>query len=95
LDKSGDHKAFIVCRDGAGDVPFVRLKARGYLNIPQLSLEAANLFIVLGHKVLLSQDLLLSLSKLLGKLVSMMVDGGDKAVGGGTNSVAKVLLLKE
>ena len=44
---------------------------------------------------MLGQDLLLSLSKLLVVLESVVVDDGDEAVGGGADGVAEVLLLKE
>ena len=55
----------------------------------------SDFFVVLGHELMLGQDLLLSLSKLLVMLVSVMVDGGNKAVGGGVDGVAEVLLLEE
>jgi len=95
LDELGDHKAPIVGGDGAGDTPLIGLKARGYLDVPQLPLEELDFFVVLGHELMLGQDLLLSLSKLLVMLVSVMVDGGNKAVGGGVDGVAEVLLLEE
>jgi len=55
----------------------------------------SDFFVVLGHKVVLGQDLLLGPSKLLVVLESVVVDGGDEAVGGGMDGVAEVLLLKE
>jgi len=95
LDEPGDHEASILARDGTGNAPLIGLKAEGYLDISQLPLEALDFFIVLGHEVLLCQDSLLSLSKLLGKLVSVVMDGGDEAIGSGMDSVAEVLLLEE
>ena len=53
------------------------------------------LFVALGHEVVLCQDSLLGLSKLLGILASVVMDGGDEAIGGGMDSVTKVLLLEE
>jgi len=49
-------------------MPLIGLEAGGYFNVPQLPSEALDFFIAFGYEVVLSQDSLLGLSKLLGVL---------------------------
>jgi len=60
-----------------------------------LGVKAQEFFIALGHKLPLGQDALLGFLQLLGELGSTVVDGGDKAVGGGTNHGAEVIVFEE
>ncbi len=50
---------------------------------------------MLGHNVLLHQDLLVDFLELAVELGCVAMDGGDEAIGGGVDGVAEVFLLEE
>ncbi len=50
---------------------------------------------MLGYELLLGENPLLRFSQLLGELGSAMVDGGDEAVGRGTDGCAEIIIFKK
>jgi len=52
-------------------------------------------FVSLGHELPLVLDVLLGLLHLLGELSGVMVDGGDEAIGCGTDGCAEVVVFEE
>ena len=81
--------------DHTGDTSVVELKSWKNLNIAQASLEGSNALVALGNILSFYQDTSFTLTHILGVLLCLAVDGGDKAIGHGLGSLVDVILLKE
>jgi hypothetical protein len=81
--------------DCAVDTPIVRLESWGYFDVAQLVFKGGNMFIALGNMLLFCQDTSLALVHVLGVLLCSAVDGGDEAIGYGSDSLVDIVLFKE
>ena len=81
--------------DCAVDVPTVGLEPWGYFDIAQSAFEGGNMFVVLGNVLSLCQDTPLTFAHVLGILLSSAVDGGDEAIGRGSDGLVDVILFAE
>jgi hypothetical protein len=77
------------------DAPIVRLESWGYFNVAQLAFEGGDTFVMLGHALSFCQDTSLALAHVLGVLLRSAVDGGDEAIGCGSDSLVDIVLFKE
>ena len=81
--------------DCAVDVPIVRLESWGYFNAAQLVFEGGDVFVTLGNALSFCQDTSLALVHVLGVLLRSAVDGGDEAIGCGSDGLIDVVLFEE
>jgi len=81
--------------DCAVDAPIVGLEPWGYLDVPQSTFEGGDVFVVLGHALSFCQDVSLALMHVLGVLLRVAMNGGDKAVSCGPHGFVNVVLFEE
>ena len=81
--------------DRAVDVPIVGLKPWGYLDVPQSTFEGGDAFVTLGHALPFCQDASLALTHVLGVLLSVAMNGGDKAISCGPDGFVNIILFEE
>jgi hypothetical protein len=81
--------------DHAVDAPIVRLESWGYFDVSQSTLEGGDAFVTLGHVLPFCQDTSFALAHVLGVLLRLAMDGGDEAVGCGSDGFINVVLFEE
>jgi hypothetical protein len=94
-DVSRDDLKFLFRGDCAVDASVVRLESWGYFNVAQLVLEGGDAFVALGNTLSFGQDTSLALAHVLGVLQRLVVDGGDEAIGRGSDSLVDIVLFEE
>jgi hypothetical protein len=57
--------------------------------------RSGDVFIVLGNVLLFCQDTSLALAHVLGVLLCLAVDGGDEAIGCGSDGLVDVILFEK
>jgi hypothetical protein len=81
--------------DCAVDTPIVRLEPWGYFDVAQSSFEDGDAFVALGNVLLFCQNVSLALTHVLGVLLCLAVNGGDEAIGCGSDSLVDIVLFEE
>ena len=81
--------------DRAVDTPIVRLESWGYFNVAQSAFKGGDMFVALGNMLSFCQDMPLALAHVLGVLLRSAVDGGDEAIGCGSDGLVDIVLFEK